>query len=157
MPSRALGTTVACPARTARAAGFGVDGVALAAGPAQLPVGPVHLDHRQAGVLQDPLQAQPVGAGALDTDLGHGALAGHPPLHAAQADRGGGVGLGAQEPAGGVDHGCDVNIFVGVDTAIDDAFLVRHAGLVLSDRSGGMHADRSGHRTGQTRCLARLL
>jgi hypothetical protein len=51
---------------------LGVDGVTLAAGAAQLPVGPVHLDHRQAGVLQDPLQAQPVGPGALNTDLGHG-------------------------------------------------------------------------------------
>ena len=74
-----LGHHGGVPGQDGAGGGFGVDGVTLAAGPAQLPVGPVHLDHLDTGVLQDPLQAQPVGAGALDTDHGHGSLAGHPP------------------------------------------------------------------------------
>ena len=107
--------------------GLGVNGVTLAPPPPELAVRPVDLDHLDPASGQGPGQAQAVAAGALDPDLDEGAMALQPPLEPAIARCSRWELLSTQDPTDVIDDRGNVELLVGVDTAIDGALWFDHA------------------------------
>ena len=84
-----------------------------------LAIGPVDLDHLDAPAPEEPGEADPIGAGAIDADLAHLAEAlepGHQLLVAAGV---GGGRLGADEPTQRIESCSNVVVEMGVDTTGD--------------------------------------
>jgi hypothetical protein len=96
--------------------GDGVDAVGLAVTMPGLAVGPVDLNHLDARASQEPCQASPVGAGALDTDQPDRTERAEPVQQCPVAGGIGGEGLGAVHPAQRVQRRGDVVVEMRVDT-----------------------------------------
>jgi hypothetical protein len=97
--------------------GFGVDRVGLSAGPADGPVGPVHLDQPHPAVGQGRGQPGAVGAGAFHSDPGQRALTCQPAEQLPITRGGRGETLVAQHRAKMANRGDGMGISMGVDTA----------------------------------------
>lgn len=122
---------------------LGVEGVVLAAAAPVGAVGPVDLEDLDAGLLQVAQESGAVGAGAFDTDAADVAEGAHPGEQGAVAGAGGGERFGVQDVVVGVDHGGDVQVFVGVHAADDDAgsgWDAGHVGLLADESAVGRRA-----------------
>jgi hypothetical protein len=146
IPSRRLGSAVAVPASTARAAASASIGSLL---PRRRRV--VRLGGRppapHAALQQEPGQPGAVGPSAFDADCAELSVATQPPQQLAVAVAvGGELGVG-QQPAVLVDDGGVVGTAVGVDPADDNPRAVGHPLPALPLRDQGTR--RPGGRTGQ--------
>jgi len=81
----------------------------------------VDLDDLDAGPAQEPPEARPIGAGALDAHLRQRPEPTHPLQHRRVAPGGGGERLHAEHAADGVQGGGDVDVEVRVDSTDDGA------------------------------------
>jgi len=129
--------------------GFGVDAVGLAAPTAGLTVRSVHLQHVEPAGPEVPAQSRSPGAGALDADGEDLAVAGDPAGQAPVAVGGRRERPRVEQPAELVEHGSDVEVFVGVDTGDDSPVLDQlcdggHAALSLHRVGGGTHGREGG-------------
>jgi len=95
--------------------GFGVDRVGLALPAAGLAVGPVDLDHLDAGHPQVQRQPRAVGPGALDPDLVQLTMRTQPRQQPGIAGRGGRELPMTQQPAGRVEDRGGVGVVVRID------------------------------------------
>src|SRR5512132_4394012 len=130
---------------------LGVEGVVLAPAAPVGAVGPVNLGDLDPGLAEVAGDAGAVAAGALDPDQAHVTEAAQPADQGAVAGAGGGERLGPQQHPGGVEHGGDVQVLVGVDPADDNPAGRCDAGHVglLPARRAGRRAARRRRRTRQ--------
>jgi hypothetical protein len=94
-----------------------VEVVVLAAPAPILPVGGSDLEHCDPGLLQEAQEPGAIAAGRLDTDALDLAERAHPGEHLPITLAGAGEGLRPQHAVLFVDHRCNVQVLVGVDTA----------------------------------------
>jgi len=73
-----------------------------------------------------------IAAGALDPDQAHVAVAVQPTGQGAVAGPGGGERLGAQHMPGGVEHGGDVQVLVGIDPPMTTRLVAVMLGMSAS-------------------------
>ena len=111
----------------------GVGGVRLALGPAHLAVGPVDLDHLDAGASEEPPEPGSIGAGALHAHLGDRPESSHPLEQCRVALGRGHERLHSEHAADGVQGRGHMDIEVGVDPTDNGAasFYDGHAIPVL--------------------------
>jgi hypothetical protein len=125
---------------------LGVEGVVLAPAAPVGAVGPVDLGDLDPGLAKVAGDPGAVAAGALDPDQAHVTEAAQPTDQGAVAGAGGGERLGPHQHPGGVEHGSDVQVLVGVDPADDNP-----AGRCDAGHVGLLPARRAGRRTARRR------
>jgi hypothetical protein len=132
--------------------GLGVGGVGLVTAAAALAVGPVNLDHLDAGAGQELGQPGAVGAGALHAGTGELAVVAGPGQQLLVAGAGGRDDQPAVEAAELVQQGGDVHVAVGVD-ADGDATVPRRAYAAKASEPplGWLPPVLSGWRSGRQR------
>jgi hypothetical protein len=100
----------------------------------QLPVGAIHLHHLDPAVMKETGQAGAIRAGALHPDPEHSAEPLEPPQQVAVAGLGGLERLDPQHAAEMIQHGSDMEISMGIDTATNNTGIYdghRHPFLSL--------------------------
>jgi hypothetical protein len=130
---------------------LGIDGVVLATPAPVRAVGPIDLGDLDPSLAKMAGDPGAVAASALDPDQAHVAEAAQPADQGAVAGAGGGERLGPQQHPGGVEHGDDMQVFVGVDPPDDNPagrWDAGHVGL-LPARRAGRRATRRRRRTRQ--------
>jgi hypothetical protein len=100
---------------------LGVEVVVLTAPAPILPVGRSDLEHRDPGLLQEAQEPGAIAAGRLDADALDFAETAHPGEHLPIALAGAGERLRPQHTVLLVDHRCDVQALVGINTPDDAA------------------------------------
>ena len=98
-----------------------IGGIGFAFGPAHLAVGPVDLDHLDAGASEEPSEPGSIGAGALHAHLGDRPESAHPLEHGRVALGRGHERLHSEHAADGVQGRGHMDIEVGVDTTDNGA------------------------------------
>ena len=108
----------------------------------QLPVGTIHLYHLDVVIMKKAGQAGPIRAGALHPDPEHAAELVKPSQQLVIARRGGLERRDAEHAAEVIQHGGDMEIGVGIDTATDDTGIYdgHQPSLSLAMCAKGWHA-----------------